>query len=189
MVILSDGTVFPTHNPDQDYVEYKYNMKTKNYLVTNRKTGETHKSHEVVNFDGNFRYQLIDFEESRTDQAAAKEMTMLSLVKQIERGQLPRNIQTSLAFGEAPAVTSYAELFEKAEEARLLFSQLPAELKSRLHNDPKNMDAFLADKKNEEYLVKIGFLERPKSDPVLDTLKNIEKNLTPVKEPPKEPQK
>lgn len=130
------------------------------------------------------RVQLTGFEESITDQAAAVEMTMASIVKKIERGQMPQ-LSVNTFYGEQPKVKNLQDVFDVAEKARYLYDLLPSEIKKGMGNDYKNLESFINDPKNKELLQKYELLEPEKVDPQLETLRSIDKKLDPKKEAPK----
>ena len=131
------------------------------------------------------RIQIKNFPKSIVDQSRNHEFTMESIVKRLEQGIAP-----ALAEGRyivnPTAGMDYQDVHEYQKQAQELYNDLPIEVKKKLHNDPLNLEAFISDEKNHEFLLEEGILIKKEQDKSLVQLEKIanalEKN-TPKVEP------
>lgn len=96
-----------------------------------------------------------------TDQAAANELTMASIVKKLEKGILPVLAQ-NLSYSNDLGLRSFQDVFERKELVQKLYDQLPVEIKQKMGNNIKNFDNVIFDESNTELLLKHGLLVQTK---------------------------
>lgn len=114
----------------------------------------------------------IDPTEKRTKEEFAKEADIRTLWKRHTQQGIPlpqrRTVAQYLDLGDAP---SLQVALNRVAEANHAFSQLPAELRDRLHNDPRRFLDFVHTKKGQEELIELGLAtkretqEPPKGPP------------------------
>lgn len=100
-----------------------------------------------------------------TVQAPREEVNINSIMKRIEKGQL-------VDAGPGEQVFQDISEFEGLEDARIKvqkanddFMSLPADLRSRFHNDPVELVAFLADGNNRKEAVELGLVKESEIAP------------------------
>lgn len=131
-----------------------------------------------------FKRVSYDFSDEKTitDQAAASELTMDSIVKKLEKGILP-NFKEGLIYTSDLGVRNLQDLVERSNEVQNTFNALPSEIKQLMGQNIQNFDAVLFDPANEELLLKHGLLVQEK-----DNHKELIHAINGLKTPP-EPQK
>lgn len=110
----------------------------------------------------------IDFSDatSLTVQSAKDDADINVLVRRFGvTGSMPRpNMQPF--YGDFSGVTDYQTALNQVMEADAAFEQLPAELRSRFHNDPGELWAYLHDPElDKDEARKLGLLEPEKPAP------------------------
>lgn len=94
---------------------------------------------------------------SRTKQSFRDETDVnLILAKYTKTGALPDTIKRDPTFGDFSNVPCYQEALNCVTRAHEQFSQLPAHVRKRFENDPKEFLAFASDHKNLQEMVDLG---------------------------------
>jgi len=99
---------------------------------------------------------------SRTKQSFAKETDLNYLMDRYKKtGQVPAVNNRQPQYGYAPAV-DFQEALELVQDAKTMFSELPASVRQGFDNDPAKLLAFVEDPANgpEQYAAK-GLTEAP----------------------------
>jgi len=85
------------------------------------------------------------------------------LAKYTQTGVLPGSTKVPM-YGDFTSSGDYQESLNRVLEANELFAALPAKARSRFHNDPQQMLAFMEDPENAAEAVKLGLATLPPSD-------------------------
>lgn len=97
----------------------------------------------------------------RTDQSYKNMVDINCIMERYKKtGQLPHFKPVDLKFMDVTDTRTFEEQFDIVNEARSLFSSLPAEIRNQMNNDPRNLESFINDEKNHDVLLKHGLLER-----------------------------
>lgn len=96
---------------------------------------------------------------SSTDQSFQKECDVNEIIRKFKRtGQVSHLSHRQGFYADLSDVPDLMGAFQQVEEARFAFSRLPAELRSRLGNDFRNLELYLRDPANREEAEKFGLL-------------------------------
>lgn len=77
-------------------------------------------------------------------------------------------------YGDFSSVTDFQSALNLVIAAEKGFSELPAKIRSRFHNDPANLLEFLALDANREEAIDLGILEKPPVVPISEQPKPAE---------------
>ena len=107
---------------------------------------------------------------SLTDQSD-KNMSDINVIMKnyAKTGLLPQFKEKVEQYLDVTELPSYMDAHARISEAKRLFSELPAQVRNAMLNDPANLEPFIADPRNMEFLIEHGVLERvdePKSKQV-----------------------
>lgn len=112
-------------------------------------------------------------EPSLTDQSDLQSSDINYIMKQYEKtGMLPINEKIQGIYQDNTDLPSLETAFNMVKSAQDAFESLPADVRKLMDNDPSQLENFIADPNNRDYLVKKGLL--------------VENYLEP-KDPPKSP--
>lgn len=103
-----------------------------------------------------------------TKQEFAAEVDINRIVANYEKnGMVPMNLSVGQPFfGDVSAVPDYQTALNMVREADEHFNMLPARVRARFGNDPKEMINFLEDPKNVDEAVEMGLVtKRPAPEP------------------------
>lgn len=119
---------------------------------------------------------------SATDPQYLKDCDINTILRNYKiTGNLPvRSVNPN--FGDFTGLTDFDSLFNKVEEAKSRFFDLPSELRDRFGNDPRAYCRFVLDDSNREECYRLGLRVRPvEPEPTtVDLLKKIADNVTPA---------
>lgn len=94
-------------------------------------------------------------EPSLTQQSMTEQADINWIVHNFMPTALPQNVRIPMS-GDFTELTDYREALHQIHEAENSFMQMPAELRSRLKNDPQQFIDYCADPKNLEEMRKLG---------------------------------
>ena len=110
-------------------------------------------------------YSFKTIGESMTQQQFKDECDVNNILSKYRKTGLITHLSKHKGeFGDFSSVTDYQTSLARLEQAHDSFQQLPSELRSKFHNDPKNLIEFLADPKNDEDAIKYGLKIKPKEE-------------------------
>lgn len=97
----------------------------------------------------------------------AREADINELVRRFGlTGKMPVPVTDPSFYGDVGEIPDLRTALERVREARERFLALPARVRSRFHNDPAELFAFLNDEENRPEAVKLGLIvERPAVEP------------------------
>lgn len=115
--------------------------------------------------DGNYDMDHASFvsglrcdDASRAIQSAQEECDINTIVKRFGlTGQLPSNLRAPV-FGDFTEVMDFHTAMEAVRKAQEAFDQMPANVRSRFHNDPQEFVAFCSDDGNRVEAEKLGLV-------------------------------
>ena len=108
------------------------------------------------------KYSFQTTGESLTQQQFKDECDVNNIMAKYKKTGLVTHLSKHKGeFGDFSSVTDYQTSLARLEQAHESFQQLPSELRSKFHNDPKNLIEFLADPKNDEDAIKYGLKIKP----------------------------
>lgn len=84
--------------------------------------------------------------------------------KFMKTGQLPQvlNLPTH---GDFSGIFDFQTAMNTVKQAKDEFMKLPAKVRTRFNNDPKEILDFVADDTNREEAIKLGFIPKPQTQP------------------------
>uniref|UniRef100_UPI00404852FA hypothetical protein n=1 Tax=Mariniflexile sp. TaxID=1979402 RepID=UPI00404852FA len=101
---------------------------------------------------------------SRTKQADAVEADINTIVRRFNlTGQLPQGLRAPI-YGDFGPGMDFHTAQNALRAAQTSFMALPAEIRSRFHNDPGEFVAFCSDQENAPQMAKWGLLATQASD-------------------------
>jgi len=118
------------------------------------------------------------------DQSQSKSTDINLIMEQYRRtGMLPMYRPKEPMYIDETLIPDAITSFNVVNEARELFLQLPSKVRKAMDNDPRNMEAFIADPENKDFLLKHGVLtqkEEPQQKSIftpqdLEFLKGVKK--------------
>ncbi len=133
-----------------------------------------------------YRSQTVINGPSKTKQSFAEGANINNIMKRFEKtGVLPVTSARPLE-GQIPDVTTFQDAMNICALANSLFDALPAEVRSRFHNDPRKFLAFVEDENNEAEMVKLGLVRAPEPVPVPapENSEETKETVEPVSNPP-----
>lgn len=119
--------------------------------------------------DGSRRVQLDVSEPQLTDQSSAKATDINNILKQYAaQGLNPHQLSDPSLFRDNTNIPSIIDAFNIVSRANEAFSELPADIRKLMDNDPSKLESFIADPENKELLIKRGMLtaESVVADPI-----------------------
>lgn len=120
-------------------------------------------------------------EPSLTEQSFAYETDINNIVKRGVQSSLPPNINTPI-FNSTFSPNQYNDALNLIADAKSQFESLPSHIRKRFENNPEKLLAFVADDKNREEAISLGFIDKP-----LETIQPVIKNPTEVTTDPAKP--
>lgn len=95
---------------------------------------------------------------SKAIQSAKEETDINTIVRRFGlTGQLPKDVQAP-QYGDFTGVTDYQSALNAVLDAQAAFAAMPAEVRSRFHNDPGAFVDFCSDPSNRDEAKKLGLL-------------------------------
>lgn len=106
-------------------------------------------------------------EPSMTQQHHAADADINVLVKRfgITDGAIPPAAPDTQYYGDFTDAPSFREALDRIHTAREHFQELPANLRSRFHNDPTELFAWVTDPANADRAVELGLLAKTPVQP------------------------
>lgn len=112
--------------------------------------------------NGSVGYKLVEFGQSKTQQACKDECDINKIMKKFEHtGKLPDMIKSNAQYGDFSNVPTYQEACDVVFKAQEQFMSLSAQSRKRFHNDPAEMLDFCSKEENREEMYKLGLAVRP----------------------------
>lgn len=106
------------------------------------------------------RSQITFTEPSLTRQECATECNINHIMKKFERNAVIEHINNRPPmYGDFSQVNTYQEALNKINEAEMLFSELPAEVRKRFSNDPVVFVEAASDPANASLMVLLGLAD------------------------------
>lgn len=97
-------------------------------------------------------------DKGRTQQSFAEEVDINTIVKRFKlTGELPENVPMILQ-GDFTNVVDFRSAMDMVVQAREAFDAMPAEVRTRFHNDPQEMLDFSSDAANLDEAIKLGLV-------------------------------
>nr|QJB20090.1 MAG: internal scaffolding protein [Microvirus sp.] len=93
-----------------------------------------------------------------TKQSLAHDADINVIMAKAQRGMLIPGRSKQPQFGDFTAVPEFQDALNIVREAEKSFSELPAALRDRFHNNPAEMLTFLADVNNRAEAVRLGLI-------------------------------
>lgn len=116
------------------------------------------------NYDSNeasLRAGCSNSEETRTQQHFKEQCDINRIVKTYAKtGLVPGNTRIPLE-EDFYGITDFHTAMNAVRQGEEAFMELPAELRSRFHNDPQEYVEFCLDEENFDELVKMGLAHKP----------------------------
>lgn len=127
---------------------------------------------------------------TRTKQAFKKECDINFIVSQYERtGEFPYVNPAEQAFGDVTGL-EFRAMVDTVNAAKDAFAALPAEIRTRFGNDPREFVDFCSDEQNKDELVRLGLAAKPSVEDPLDkvvTKRDLEEVFARQKPAPETP--
>lgn len=125
--------------------------------------------------NGRLRVQIINSEPTRTDQTQAEQCDIKNIMKKY--GNKIDNVPAPIGGfqGDISSIPSFQQMQDILNQGQAAFETIPAKLRKRFNNDPKEFMEFLADPTNNEEAIKLGLKIKIQPTPE-PTPKNDEKN-------------
>lgn len=83
------------------------------------------------------------------------------IVRKMNQGQMPLGNSGQPQYLNLNNDMSYHDMLNQVTETKQAFDSLPAKIRGRFNNNPKNMVDFFSDKKNTEEAITLGLIPRP----------------------------
>jgi phage internal scaffolding protein len=107
------------------------------------------------------RNVLFCEDQSLTDQSYRKSSDLNVLIKKYKKtGVMPDLLQKKGQYGDFSNVPTLEAAFKAVNHAKMLFQELPAEVRKLMDNDPSKMELWLSDEVNHEIAEKYGLLDK-----------------------------
>lgn len=117
-------------------------------------------SEELIPYRGRVRIDLS--QGGRTKQSHSKSCDInLILAKYLNTGEYGHVTEGVAHYGDFSDVMSYRDAVTRVNLAEQQFSELPAQTRARVNNDPQEFLAFVADPENREECEQLGLFEKP----------------------------
>ena len=118
---------------------------------------------------GRGRHQVdcsVDSHGTATKQSFKEDCDINRIMARWMKGEHPMHIaKIQPIFGGFHPAADLQEAFEVVANAEEAFAALPAAVRDAVENDPRNLEAFLADEANAEFLAAQGVLSTPPPEP------------------------
>lgn len=131
----------------------------------------------------------VNDEPSMTNQQFRDDADLNVLAKRFGLNDIPVGPLDINAFRDTTGDPELRDVLETQRTARDAFMQLPAKLRTRFHNSPKELWDFVTDPENAEEAVRLGFLTPTNSDaePARPGTPSATGNTAPAPTTPAEP--
>ncbi|UYD39244.1 MAG: internal scaffolding protein [Wigfec virus K19_174] len=120
------------------------------------------------------RVQLVCSETSITDPDAARELSMASVIKKLEKGfNVPLTADTFSSLTPLK-YTNLQDCLDFHQQVTQTFESLPSDLRKLMGNDLRNFEDFIHDPKNQQTLLDYGLASKPdaSNSQILEALKS-----------------
>jgi len=108
---------------------------------------------------------LLCEDESRAIQSAEEESNINTIVRRFGlTGELPQDVRMPQS-GDFTGLPDFHAAMNMVRQAQEEFLRVPAEIRARFQNDPKQFTDFFADEANRDEAVKLGFVKAPLMPP------------------------
>lgn len=115
----------------------------------------------ITNPHARVRTMINCSEPKLTDESQSKSTNINLIMDQYRRtGMLPMYKPKQALYIDETLIPDAISSFNVVNEARELFLQLPSKVRKAMDNDPRNLEAFIADPENKEFLLKHGVLTK-----------------------------
>jgi hypothetical protein len=110
--------------------------------------------------NGSRRVVTVNDKPSKTDQQYRDDCDVNHIMnKYAKTGIITHLAKHPGRFANVSEIPNLLEGFEKVNQAKQAFMDLPGSLRKRFNNDFRNMVAFLNDRSNQEEAIKLGLIE------------------------------
>lgn len=100
-------------------------------------------------------------DQSRTKQSFAEEADINTIVRRFHlTGQLPTDVRMP-QYADFTEIVTFQDAMNAIRAAEESFMAMPAEIRTRFHNDPAEFVQFCGDEKNKDEAVKLGLVPKP----------------------------
>lgn len=114
------------------------------------------------------------------DQSQKNASDVNTIMEQYVRtGHLPSQIQSEPRFIDNTLIPDLETAFEITQNAYNQFKTLPPEVRKAMGNDPANLESYIQDPQNQEFLIKHNVIQLKEKE---TTLKDLNKSLKDLKE-------
>lgn len=120
----------------------------------------------------------IGEEPSRTKQSFADSVNVNNIIASYSKTGVLKNVPEQPMYGDFTAAPDYLAALNVSARARENFEALPAKVRARFNNDPKQFLEFVGDKENLDEGVKLGLWKKPKEP--ITKLEKKDQELPPV---------
>lgn len=119
----------------------------------------------------------IDDRKSLTQQQYKESCNINDKIRRFTNGEIIMGNQNQPRYGNFTNPDEYHIQLTKVNEAKAQFMQLPAKLRQRFSNSPRQLIEFLSDTKNEKEAQELGIIPTPGIDPLTVLSATIEKSI------------
>lgn len=124
--------------------------------------------------NGSRRVQIDVSEPVMTDQSMAKATDINNILKQYaNQGINPHQPIDPSLFRDNTNIPDPITAFDIVNRSIELFSQVPADIRKLMDNDPSKLEEFLLDKDNEELLIRRGVLAAKPTPASVEPIKEL----------------
>lgn len=114
----------------------------------------------TIRKDGSRRVQLICPEQSITDTDSARELSMESIKRKLEKGLPVTYTNDSFHSLKPLRYTNLQDALDFQQQVAQQFESLPSGLRKEMGNDIRNFETYVSDPKNNDTLVKYGLAKK-----------------------------
>lgn len=105
-------------------------------------------------------------EETLTQQQFADECDINNIMKRYQATGVLMHVNAARPeYGDFSDPVDFQSALNTVIEAEMMFAELPADLRDRFGNDPKQLLEFIADDANRDEAVKLGIVKAPEEPP------------------------
>ena len=114
--------------------------------------------------DGRVKVCTLNDMPSMTDQQWKDETDVNKIIEKHKKvGVISHLSKKQGQYADMSNISSLQESLIKIQSASMKFKELPQELRDKIHNDPLQLEGFLTDPKNNEYLESLGLKSSKKA--------------------------
>lgn len=118
----------------------------------------------TVREDGSVRRISKVVGESMTEQSHREAVNINTIVARARRGILPVSTGVQPNYGDFSSGLDFQRMMEKVNDAKNDMAALPAAIRKRFKNDPRELIDFMADEANREEAIELGLIAKPEEE-------------------------